>query len=414
MSVRFVIIIGVILLAEYYSFVLVRSFVRDFSATNRTVTMAIYLLVTALCLLSPFFIRQFSDPLFPRATRNIIIGFLLGFLIAKLLVLLLLLVDDARRGVMWAINRLSPSAITQTVQQGYPRSLFIRQMALLAAALSVGGLVLGTRNRYAYQVRRKRIKLPDLPAAFQGFKIVQLSDIHTGSFDNHEAVERGIRLALAQQPDMIVFTGDLVNNAAAEVDDKYLALFSLLKAPHGVYSILGNHDYGDYMAWSSEEAKAKNLQALKNIHHQAGWRLLLNEAVAIEKDGSSIGLVGIENWGAKAHFAKYGDLAKAWQQIAGEHLPVHILLSHDPSHWDAQVRPQYPSIDLTLSGHTHGMQFGIDNKLLKWSPVQYIYKQWSGLYQEGTQYLHVNPGFGFIGYPGRVGILPEISVIELV
>jgi predicted MPP superfamily phosphohydrolase len=197
---------------------------------------------------------------------------------------------------------------------------------------------------------------------------------------------------------------------AKEMEDK-IAVFSSLKAPLGVFSILGNHDYGDYVSWPSADAKKENLDKLKSIHAAMGWRLLLNEHVSLEKDGASIGLIGIENWGARANFAKYGDLKKAYQ--GADQYPFKILLSHDPSHWDAEVCKHYGDIDLMLSGHTHGMQFGVEIPGFRWSPVQYVYKQWGGLYKKGDQHLYVNRGFGFLGYPGRVGILPEITLIEL-
>jgi predicted MPP superfamily phosphohydrolase len=241
-------------------------------------------------------------------------------------------------------------------------------------------------------------------------KIIQLSDIHVGSLSNPAAVGRGIDRILAEQPDLILFTGDLVNNLASEVGD-YQAVFGRLKAPMGVFSVLGNHDYGDYAGWESAEAKKANLDRLKQIQKEMGWRLLMNEHVLLEKGGEQIALLGIENWSAKARFPKYGQMDLAYPGT--QHIPFKILMSHDPSHWDAEVRPRYPDIDLMLSGHTHGMQFGFELPGLRWSPVRFLYKQWAGLYEEGRQRLYVNRGYGFIGYPGRFGILPEITVIEL-
>lgn len=259
-------------------------------------------------------------------------------------------------------------------------------------------------------MRRLKLHFPNLPPAFKGLKIVQISDIHSGSFDNHEKVAKGVDLVLKEKPDVIFFTGDLVNNRSDEMFP-YQELFSKIKAPMGVYAILGNHDYGDYVEWPSPEAKAKNLQLLKDIEARMGWQMLNNANTVLEKDGQQIALIGVENWSAKLHFPKYGDLEKAYQGTA--HFPFKILLSHDPSHWDAQVRPEYPDIDLMLAGHTHGMQFGVEIPGLKWSPIQYAYPEWAGLYKKGSQYLYVNRGYGFLGYPGRVGILPEITVIEL-
>jgi predicted MPP superfamily phosphohydrolase len=285
-------------------------------------------------------------------------------------------------------------------------------MALIVGGIALGGFIWGITNRYRYKIRRVRLAFGNLPEAFKGMKIVQISDIHAGSFDRHEAVARGVQQVMAESPDIIFFTGDLVNNKADEVQP-YVDIFSQLKAPLGVYSTLGNHDYGDYVQWPSAQAKTKNLEWLKETHGKMGWRLLMNEHVLLEKGNDRIAVLGIENWSAKANFPKYGDLSRAHAGL-GKDIPFKILLSHDPSHWDAQVRKQFPDINLTLSGHTHGMQFGVEIPGLKWSPVQYVYQKWAGLYREGAQYLYVNRGFGFLGYPGRLGILPEITVIELV
>jgi len=249
-----------------------------------------------------------------------------------------------------------------------------------------------------------------LADAFKGFKIIHISDIHSGSLNDKAAVQKGIDLIKSQQADLILFTGDLVNDKATEMHN-WMDVFNQLSAPHGVFSTLGNHDYGDYVQWSSPQAKQQNLEDLKKVHAQLGWRLLMNEHVKIEKDGAALQLVGIENWGAKARFPKYGKLDKAMEGIHPDH-PI-ILMSHDPSHWEAQVITEYPQIQLMLAGHTHGMQFGLENPYFKWSPVQWVYKQWAGIYKNGNQQLYVNRGFGFIGYPGRVGILPEITLIEL-
>ena len=240
---------------------------------------------------------------------------------------------------------------------------------------------------------------------------MQISDIHSGSFTDIKAVQHGVEMIIKEEVDLILFTGDLVNNMSSEMEP-YIHLFSKLNAPLGVYSVLGNHDYGDYIRWPQDGlSKEGNLEKLKNIHANMGWRLLLNEHVVLKKEGDEIALLGIENWGSKARFTKYGKMDLAY--VGTEKYPFKILMSHDPSHWEAQVLPEYPAVDLMLSGHTHGMQFGVDLPGFKWSPVQYMYKQWSGLYKSGKQQLYVNPGFGFIGYPGRVGILPEITILEL-
>jgi predicted MPP superfamily phosphohydrolase len=257
-----------------------------------------------------------------------------------------------------------------------------------------------------------KLAFDNLPASFKGLKIVHICDIHSGSFTNKSAVMRGVKKIMDENADLILFSGDLVNDRATEMEE-YMDVFSQLKAPLGVYSTFGNHDYGDYAHWPfNGVTKQQNLINLAKVHAELGWRLLMNEHVVLKKNGEQIALIGIENWSAIARFPKHGRMDLAY--AGTEKYPFKILMSHDPSHWDAQVRPQYPDVDLTLSGHTHGMQFGIEIPGFKWSPVQYIYKQWAGLYEEGKQKLYVNRGYGFIGYPGRVGILPEITVIELV
>jgi predicted MPP superfamily phosphohydrolase len=273
-----------------------------------------------------------------------------------------------------------------------------------------GTLIYGFGNKYNYEVKRIKLNYDNLPLAFKGLKIVHISDIHSGSFTDKKAVMKGVDKIIKEKPDLILFTGDLVNNHADEMID-YMDVFNKLNAPLGVYSTLGNHDYGDYIAWENEEDKKANLEKLKQTHSSLGWRLLMNEHIVLEKEGDKIAVIGIENWSSKAQFHKYGDLKKAYE---GSHShPFKILLSHDPSHWKAQVLEDYPDIDLVLSGHTHGMQFGVEIPGFKWSPVQYVYKEWSGLYEKANQKLYVNRGFGFLGYPGRVGILPEITVLEL-
>jgi predicted MPP superfamily phosphohydrolase len=239
---------------------------------------------------------------------------------------------------------------------------------------------------------------------------VHISDIHSGSFNNKPAVQKGIDKILKEKPDIILFTGDLVNDKAIEMTD-YMDVFRQLKAPMGVYSTLGNHDYGDYARWDTPQEKSANLSRLKQVHAELGWKLLMNEHIVFEKNNEKFALLGVENWSAKGNFPKYGRLSEAYKGT--EKIPFKILMSHDPSHWDGEVKMKYSDIDLMLAGHTHGMQFGIEIPGFRWSPVQYMYKQWAGLYTDGLQKLYINRGYGFIGYPGRVGILPEITVITL-
>ncbi|PQJ11427.1 metallophosphatase [Flavipsychrobacter stenotrophus] len=415
MATRFIIILCLLGLAEFYSYILVRSIVKDLSPAWRTGITIAYVTFTLVCWLGFVFIRQLQSSSTPHLLRNIYTAVALGMLVAKILVLLVMLIDDLRRLITSLIAAVAfhNSPTSEGISQPIERSAFLKNTAIVLAGLTLGGFTLGIRNRYNYRVRKIKLSFANLPAAFKGMKIVQISDIHTGSFDNHAAVAHGIERVMDQKADIILFTGDLVNNVSTEVDEKYHEIFSRLKAPMGVYSTLGNHDYGDYVQWPTPEAKVANLDTLKQIHASMGWKLMMNEHVVFERGADKIALVGIENWGAKANFPKYGDMTKAYAGLKEKNVPFKILMSHDPSHWEAQVRKEYKDVDLTLSGHTHGMQFGIDSKIFKWSPVQYIYKQWAGIYQEDNQYLYVNRGFGFLGYPGRLGILPEITVIEL-
>ena len=291
------------------------------------------------------------------------------------------------------------------------RRKFLSQLAIGLAAIPFTSLLYGMyRGRYNYKVLSYVLEYDDLPHAFDGFKITQISDIHSGSFDNPKKVKYGVDLINKQQSDIVLFTGDLVNNKSEEVLP-WTSVFGEIKAPQGVYSILGNHDYGDYTQWDSKEAKDQNMKDLYAAQKKMGWDLLLNESRFIEKDGQRIAIVGVENWGT-GRFKKVGDLNKALENVAAE--DFKILMSHDPSHWEAEVLPHPYNVHLTLSGHTHGMQFGIDIPgWIKWSPVQWRYKQWAGIYGQPKQRLNVNRGFGYLAYPGRVGMWPEVTSITL-
>ncbi|QQT25737.1 metallophosphoesterase [Sphingobacterium spiritivorum] len=295
--------------------------------------------------------------------------------------------------------------------RGFPvRSIYVSEATLALAVIMVLIILFGlTRGKHFYRVRKETLFFPDLPEVFDGFTITQLSDIHSGSLNDIKGVQKGIDLANAQNSDLLLFTGDLVNNMASEMDP-WIPYFTKLKAPYGKYSVLGNHDYGDYIRWDNKEAKEANLNRLKQVHAETGFRLLLNEAVIINKQGQSIALVGVENWG-KGGFHQYGDLKEATSHIPDD--AFKILMSHDPSHWDEVTVDHNQRVHLTLAGHTHGMQFGIELFGFKWSPIQYFYKQWAGLYQRDGKYLYVNRGFGYHGLKGRVGVWPEITVLTL-
>ena len=416
MGLRMIIILSIIILAEYYSFTLINSLVRNLPGVWRISLITIYVALTILIWGGILFFRKIFWHGMPSFFRNVYIALVLGVFIGKILIMAVLMIDDVRRLFTWLVSLFVTGSDTVSGKTAFnmSRSVFFKRTAIFLGGLSVTGFLYGMSNRYNYKVKKVKVKLSNLPEAFNGFKIVQISDIHTGSFDDYDAVAKGISLAMDQKPDLLVFTGDLVNSRADEVDEKYQEIFSKLKAPMGVFSTLGNHDYGDYVHWPNPQAKKDNLEKLKSIQASMGWKLLMNEHVILEKGNDKIGLIGIENWSAKSNFSRYGDMRKAYDGLAEKNVPVKILLSHDPSQWDAQVRTEYKDVDLTLSGHTHGMQMGVDTKWLKWSPVQYMYKEWAGIYQGDNQYLYVNRGFGFLGYAGRLGIMPEITVIELV
>jgi len=332
----------------------------------------------------------------------------------KLAMLPFLILDDLRRLFIKIFRRNKKSEIStaqNTTAEPISRSEFLVKAGLVAAAVPLTSLSWGIiSGAYDYQVRRVNLILPNLPKAFDGITMGQISDIHSGSFYNKTAVKGGVEMLLGEKPDFVFFTGDLVNNLTNEVRD-YQDIFSKVKAPLGVYSTLGNHDYGDYFfGKESSPAKVKNLKDMVDVHKVMGYDLLMNENRRLKVDGEEIGILGIENWGM-GRFPKYGKMELAVRHT--DDLPVKLLLSHDPSHWRGEVLKKYPQIDAMFSGHTHGMQFGVRFKEVQWSPVQYIYKEWAGLYQEQKQQLYVNVGYGFLGYPGRVGILPEITIFTL-
>jgi uncharacterized protein len=311
---------------------------------------------------------------------------------------------------IFALPVLLLEDITRVFRHFPPRSVWVSELDVAIAAFVFLSLLYGmTGGRHRYKVHRVTLKFPDLPGAFDGFTITQLSDIHAGSFTSRRGVEKGIALVNKQKSDLLLFTGDLVNNKASEMDP-WKDTFAKLKAPFGKYSVLGNHDYGDYTRWESNEAKTANLVSLKNVHKEIGFKLLLNESVKIHKDGQSIALIGVENWG-KGGFHKYGSLSRAVANVSDDEFK--ILMSHDPSHWEAKTLEHEKHINLALAGHTHGMQFGIELFGFQWSPVKYVYPQWAGLYEKNGKYLYVNRGFGFLGFKGRLGIWPEITVITL-
>lgn len=353
-------------------------------------------------------IARFADSMtHPTPAVNYAIGLFVSFAVLDLFMGVFFLLDDLWGGVQYVYNT--------TVQTDVPvkeRRNFLKRAGMVIAALPFASFLHGiTIGKYNFTVHKEQLTFKDLPAAFDGFKIAQISDVHAGSFDDPAAVKKGLELLQEQGADIIVFTGDLVNVFASEIEP-YLAEFKKLEAPFGKFSILGNHDYPMYGRHFEDEAhKERNFSAVKGHHKEMNFRLLLNEHKKIEKDGAHICLAGVENWGRSHHFPKKGDLDKAFEGVADQDFTV--LLSHDPTHWEEKVKAHPKRVHLTMSGHTHGFQLGVDLPFFKWSPIKYVYEHWAGLYQEEEQYLYVNRGFGFLGFAGRVGVFPEITVFEL-
>lgn len=397
------------LVVDYYVFQAVLNVSKNLSSFWKLVVRISFWLPTLLSIIAIAW-WTFGDPYkYGAGLRNWVVTAIVGIYFSKIFAVIVLFIDDMQRGIRWVIQKFSKQD-SKLPGESITRSEFLSKAALIAAAVPFGVMTYGIiSGAHDYRVKRVAVKLPNLPKSFDGIKIGHLSDIHSGSFFNKTAVKGGVEMIMKEKPDAIFFTGDLVNNESNEVRD-YIDIFNKLKAPLGVYSVTGNHDYGDYKQWVSVEAKRKNFDGLITAHKELGFDILMNDNRSIEINGDKISVIGIENWGA-GRFSKYGKLNEAHKGT--EEAAVKLLLSHDPSHWDAEVRKEYTDIDMMFSGHTHGFQFGVEIGGFKWSPSQYVYKQWAGLYTEGYQHLYVNRGFGYIGYPGRIGMPPELTIVEL-
>lgn len=406
----FLILTVFFLLVDYYLYQAIVVLSKSWNPAARNIIRYGFWTLTALSI-GALVWWNVSDPYkYKSGIRTWVMVGLVGIYLSKIFGVLVVFIDDIQRGVRWVVGLFTKSSDPASTGTGITRSEFLAKAAVIATAVPFTAMAYGIiSGAHDYRVRRRTLYLPNLPKSFDGMKIGQLSDIHSGSFFNKTAVQGGVDDFLKEKPDVIFFTGDLVNNEASEVKD-YLNIFDKLKAPLGVYSVTGNHDYGDYKTWASQREKQENFKNLVGAHKQMGFDILMNEHRFLEQNGDKIAIIGIENWGG-GRFAKYGKLDQAYAGTADA--SVKLLLSHDPSHWDAQVRKSYSDIDVMFAGHTHGFQFGIEIGDFKWSPSQYAYKQWAGLYQENNQYLYVNRGFGYIGYPGRIGIPPELTIIEL-
>ena len=390
-------------LIDLYALQAIRTLTKNFWITG------VYLLVSLVIIVSLYFLLNSNSPThFSQPPISYLFGLFLVLIIPKLLVIIFMLGEDITRLILGLYFKIF------TNEQNFyipSRRKFLSTLALGVAAIPFSTLLYGMiKGKYNFKVLKYELEFADLPEAFDGFTMTQISDIHSGSFDNKNKISYAVDLINQQDSDAIFFTGDLVNNVADEMDD-WKELFSNLSAKEGVFSVLGNHDYGDYIRWNSEEEKLKNLNKLKKIQSEMGWNLLLNENFYIKRKNQKIAIVGVENWGENG-FKQAGDLDAACKNINNSDFKV--LLSHDPSHWKSRVKNDDRNFQLTLSGHTHGMQFGIEIPgWIKWSPVKYRYENWAGIYEEKGRFINVNRGFGFLGYPGRVGIWPEITVIKL-
>ncbi|MEO5910698.1 MAG: metallophosphoesterase [Pelobium sp.] len=395
------------LLIDFYSYKAIVNIYPQWNERKKKTFKWIWWGYTALLILGVFGGIFFNLNISLRTVT--LVAFFITF-VTKIFFILILFIDDIRRFFLFLIQKVKPEPDKKEQQDGIPRSEFLVKAGIAVAAIPFASLTWGiVSGAYDYKVKKQTLYFPNLPKEFDGITLGQISDIHSGSFYNKKAVTGGVEMLLKEKPDFIFFTGDLVNGRATEMKD-YQDIFSKVKAPLGVYSTLGNHDYGTYESWPNEAVRLKNVEDLKKVHQLMGWDLLMNENRRLKVNGAEIGVLGIENWGA-GRFPKFGKMDEAIKNTYD--LPVKLLLSHDPSHWRAEVLEKYPSIDASFAGHTHGAQFGVDTKFLKWSPVQYIYDEWDGLYKQGHQKLYVNVGYGFLGYPGRVGILPEITIFEL-
>lgn len=401
---RWIFFVIIYLLINIYAFQAIRTISKSY-------LLVVPYIFVSLAILG-YFIFQWTQPNPDggfNGGRGTSLGFVLAFMAANVIATLFMFGEDIFRLLMGLYNKITPSTAEDFSIPS--RRIFLSQLALGIAAIPFASLLYGMyHGKYNYKVLKYTLFFEDLPSSFDGYRITQISDIHSGSFDNQSKIEYAIDLINEQESDSVFFTGDLVNNIAEEMDP-WISTFSNIKAKDGVFSVLGNHDYGDYVSWDNDEAKSANLEDLKNVHSKMGWNLMLNEHKFIKKNGERIAFVGVENWGTGG-FKKKGDLDKAGNGLKPEDFKV--LLSHDPSYWQEKIKNDPNNYQLTLSGHTHGMQFGIEIPgWFKWSPVQYRYENWAGIYEEFGRYINVNRGFGYLAYPGRVGIWPEISVIEL-
>ena len=403
MAFRLIILFIIIAIVELYAFQVIKTVTK-----SKWILIVYAVISVAAIVFITYELMKFDRSVGQTKATLITLGLLLLVLLPKLVLTFVLLLEDVTRILIGTVTHFMGHNSDSFLPE---RRKFVSQVAIGLAAVPFLSLIYGmTIGKYNYKVIRQTLFFPDLPDAFDGFKITQISDIHSGSFDDENKIRYAIDLINEQESDLLLFTGDIVNAKADEMHPWIDIFKGIKKHEYGKYSILGNHDYGAYLDWKSEKAKAENFVAIKDLHRQIDFKLMLNENVKIKKGKDEIALIGVENWGK--HFGEFGDIDKASENVTAT--DFKILMSHDPSHWEYIVKQHPKNIQLTLSGHTHGMQFGIEIPgYFKWSLAKYIYKQWAGLYEEFGRYVYVNRGFGFHAYPGRVGIMPEITVFEL-
>ena len=403
MAFRLIILFVIIAIVELYSFQVIKTVTK-----SKWILIVYAVISVAAIVFITYELMKFDRSVGQTKSTLITLGLLLLVLLPKLVLTFVLLLEDVTRILIGTVTHFMGNNSDSFLPE---RRKFVSQVAIGLAAVPFLSLIYGmTIGKYNYKVIRQTLFFPDLPDAFDGFKITQISDIHSGSFDDENKIRYAIDLINEQESDLLLFTGDIVNAKADEMHPWIDIFKGIKKHEYGKYSVLGNHDYGAYLDWKSEKAKAENFVAIKDLHREIDFKLMLNENVKIKKGKDEIALMGVENWGK--HFGEFGDIDKASENVTAT--DFKILMSHDPSHWEYIVKQHPKNIQLTLSGHTHGMQFGIEIPgYFKWSLAKYIYKQWAGLYEEFGRYVYVNRGFGFHAYPGRVGIMPEITVFEL-
>ena len=404
---------GIILLIDFYVYRGIKKLTVNYSKSRNNIIRILFWIIPVIIIAGLIFVPMLRRQINPAEFLiyfHFISGAFVLFYLPKLIFLIFNLIDDLIKGGVWIFRRKQDTKKEVSSEKNITRSQFLTRIGIITAGIPFISIAYGIGwGRFDLNVRRVKLNFNNLPEKFNGLKIIQISDFHMGSLLNHVSfVEEAVDKINSLNPDLILFTGDLVNNLATELDN-FLPILSRLKSKYGNYSVLGNHDYGEYIHWKSPSEQIANLEKLKDNQRNVGFDLLLNENRKVKIENEEIELIGVENWGLPP-FPQYGDLNKALANVNDE--SFKILMSHDPTHWDEQVLNS-TNIDLTLSGHTHGAQFGIEIPGWRWSPVNVRYKRWGGLYTENNQHLYVNTGIGFIGFPGRIGMPPEITLIEL-